>query len=89
MMLPLLLASVMLTATTPVQALVVAGPNTAAALLLADPAVGAEKVTATLLYPLPLSSVPAVLAVGAVVYSAAYTVAGLVYVVFLSVALAI
>ena len=78
-MLPADELSTMLNATTVGQLLPVAGPKVVATLLEQAPLAGFENVTLVREYPLPVSSVPEVLAVGATLYKAAYTVAGLVY----------
>ena len=79
MMLPPVELSTMLNATTVGQLLPEAGPNVVTTLLEQAPLAGFEKVTEVREYPLPVSSVPLVLTVGATEYKAAYTVAGLVY----------
>ena len=70
------------------QLLPVAAPNVMVTFDVAAPAEGAENVVSWRAYPLPVSSVPAVLTVGVTLYSVAYTLAGEVYVVFLNTALA-
>jgi len=79
MMLPEELASTMPNDTTVGQLLPVQGPIITLALVVIEALAGFENVASTLAYPLPVSSVPEVLTVGAVEYKAAYTLPGEVY----------